>query len=134
MRRPRRSKKNGTLADHVLEIVSEQAELGAEGQHQEELAQHMLAHLLCTQRRTVTGLLNTLGRQQQDWSKAYRLYRDHVDSVAVFSPILDGVLGLIPECSALVVAVDDSHLRKTGKRLRQPDGIEILSALSFTPT
>lgn len=94
----------------------------------------MLAHLLCTQRRTVTGLLNTLGRQQQDWSKAYRLYRDHVDSVAVFSPILDGVLGLIPECSALVVAVDDSHLRKTGKRLRQPDGIEILSALSFTPT
>ncbi len=77
----------------------------------------MLAHLLCTQRRTVTGLLNTLGRQQQDWSKAYRLYRDHVDSVAVFSPILDGVLGLIPECSALVVAVDDSHLRKTGKKV-----------------
>ena len=77
----------------------------------------MLAHLLCTQRRTVTGLLNVLGRQQQDWSKAYRLYREHVDSVAVFSPILDGVLELIPEGSALVVAVDDSHLRKTGKKV-----------------
>jgi len=75
----------------------------------------MLAHLLCTERRTITGLLNTLGRQQQDWSKAYRLYRDHVDSAAVFSPILDGVLELIPQDSALVVAVDDSHLRKTGK-------------------
>jgi len=77
----------------------------------------MLAHLLCTERRTVTGLLNTLGRQQQDWSKAYRLYREHVDSVAVFSPILDGVLELIPEGSALVVGVDDSHLRKTGQQV-----------------
>jgi len=77
----------------------------------------MLAHLFCTQRRTVTGLLNALGRQQQDWSKAYRLYRDHVDGVAVFSPILDGVLELIPKGSALVVAVDDSHLKKTGKKV-----------------
>lgn len=77
----------------------------------------MLAHLLCTQRRTVTGLLNTLGRQQQDWSKAYRLYREHVDSVAVFSPILDGVLELIPEGSPLVIGVDDSHLRKTGQKV-----------------
>ena len=77
----------------------------------------MLAHLLCTQRRTVTGLLNTLGRQQQDWTKAYRLYREHVDNAAVFSPILDGVLELIKEGSALVIAVDDSHLRKTGLKV-----------------
>ncbi|MDD2326646.1 MAG: transposase [Alphaproteobacteria bacterium] len=100
-----------------MAIVSEQAELGAEGGHQGELAQHMLAHLLCTQRRTVTGLLNTLGRQQQDWSKAYRLYREHVDGAAVFSPILDGVLELLPEGSALVIGVDDSHFRKTGKKV-----------------
>ena len=77
----------------------------------------MLAHLLCKERRTVTGLLNTLGRQQQDWSKAYRLYREHVDSTAVFSPILDGVLELLPEGSALVIGVDDSHLRKTGPKV-----------------
>ena len=91
--------------------------MGAEGEHQGELAQHMLAQLLCTERRTVTGLLNTLGRQQQDWSKAYRLYREHVDSAAVFSPILDGVLELLPEGSELVIAVDDSHLRKTGQKV-----------------
>jgi hypothetical protein len=77
----------------------------------------MLAHLLCTQRRTVTGLLNTLGRQQQDWSKAYRLYREHVDGAAVFSPVLDGVLELLPEGSALVIAMDDSYLRKSGKQV-----------------
>jgi hypothetical protein len=77
----------------------------------------MLAHLLCTQRRTVTGLLNTLGRQQQDWSKAYRLYHEHVDGAAIFSPVLDGVLELLPEGSALVIGVDDSYLRKTGKQV-----------------
>ena len=77
----------------------------------------MLAHLLSNQRRTVTGLLNTLGRQHQDWSKAYRLYRKHVDCAAVFSPILDGVLEFIPGDSALVIAVDDSHLKKTGKHV-----------------
>jgi len=98
-----------------LAIVAEQAEQGAEQEHQGELAQHMLAHLLCNQRRTVTGLLSTLGREQQDWSKAYRLYREHVDHVAVFSPILDGVLELIEKGDPLVIAVDDSHLRKSGK-------------------
>jgi len=77
----------------------------------------MLAHLLCRERRTITGLLKTLGRQQQDWSKAYRLYREHIDSTAVFSPIIDGVLKLLPEDSALVVGVDDSHFRKTGKKV-----------------
>lgn len=77
----------------------------------------MLAHLLCTERRTVTGLLNTLGRQQQDWSKAYRLYREHVDAAAIFTPVLDGVLELLAEGSALVIGVDDSHLRKSGQKV-----------------
>ncbi len=105
------------MSEHVLAILSEQAEIGAEGEHQGELAQHMLAHLLCTERRTVTGLLNTLGRQQQDWSKAYRLYRKHVDGAVLFSPILDGVIALLKEGSPLVIAVDDSHLRKTGQKV-----------------
>lgn len=101
----------------MLAIISEQAEQGAEGGQQKELAQHMVAHLLCTERRTVTGLLNTLGREQQDWSKAYRLYKKYVDGSAIFAPILDGVLELLPKDSALVLAVDDSHLRKTGRKV-----------------
>lgn len=101
----------------MLAIISEQAEQGAEGGQQKELAQHMVAHLLCTERRTVTGLLNALGREQQDWSKAYRLYKKHVDGSAIFAPILDGVLDLLPKGSPLVVAADDSHLRKTGLKV-----------------
>lgn len=101
----------------MLSIIAQQAAMGAGEDHQGELAQHMLAHLLCTQRRTVTGLLATLGRAQQDWSKAYRLYREHVDSSSIFTPILDGILELIPGNSALVIAVDDSHLRKSGLKV-----------------
>jgi hypothetical protein len=105
------------LSEEVLAIIAEQAEQGADEEHQEELAQHMLAHLLCSQRHTVTALLNTLGRAQMDWSKAYRLYREHVDGVAIFTPVIDGVLDLLPETSALVISVDDSHLRKAGKKV-----------------
>jgi len=101
----------------VLALIAEQAELGADEEQQGELAQHMLAHLICNQRRTVTGLLTALGRQQQDWTKAYRLYRQHVDEKAVFLPILDGVLQLLPQDMPMVVAIDDSYLKKTGKHV-----------------
>jgi hypothetical protein len=77
----------------------------------------MIAHLLCTHRRTITGLLSTLGRQRLDWSKAYRLYQDHVDCQALFSPVIDGVLDLIPENAPLVIGVDDSFLKKSGSHV-----------------
>jgi hypothetical protein len=105
------------LSEHVLAILAEQAEEGTQEHRQGELAQHMLAHLICTRRHTITGLLNALGREQQDWTKAYRLYREHVDEAAIFSPILDGVLEWLPEASTLVIGVDDSHLRKVGKKV-----------------
>jgi hypothetical protein len=100
-----------------LALIAEQAELGANEGQQGELAQHMLAHLICNQRRTVTGLLTALGRQQQDWTKAYRLYRQHVDEKAVFLPVLDGVLQLLPSGMPLVIALDDSYLKKSGRHV-----------------
>lgn len=77
----------------------------------------MVAHLLCGQRRTITGLLGALDRQQQDWTRAYRLYREHVDEEAIFHPILDGVLELLPAGAPLVLALDDSYMKKTGKHV-----------------
>jgi hypothetical protein len=100
-----------------LALITEQSEIGTDGNNQGELLQHMVAHLLCDQRRTVTGLLSALGRQQQDWSSAYRLYREHVDKDAIFGPILDGVLEFLPEDKPLVLALDDSYMKKTGKHI-----------------
>ena len=95
------------------------AEQAADENYQEELTQHLTAHLLCDRRHTITGLLEVLGRQQQDWSKAYRLYEEHVNQRSLFGPILDGALELLPSHLPLVVAVDDSHTRKTGKQVAE---------------
>lgn len=114
---PLDKKKTKTLTENVVEIISGQAEQGAEKGYQRELSEHMLAHLLCSHRHTVTGLLETLGREQLDWSKAYRLYQKHVDGATLFNPIIDGILELIPKDAPLVVAVDDSHLKKTGRHV-----------------
>ncbi len=111
------AKKNGSLADHVMTLITEQSEMAADGPHQGTLAQQMVAHLLGAQRHTVTGLLSALGRQQEDWSQAYRLYRQHLDADAVFLPILDGVLERIAPNAPLVVAIDDSYLKKTGRQV-----------------
>jgi len=97
-----------------MAIMSEQVQHATGKRYQSELLQHMFAHILCNHRHTITGLLETLGREQQDWSKAYRLYQKYVDETKIFNPIIDGILKLIPNDTPLVIAVDDSHIRKTG--------------------
>jgi hypothetical protein len=52
-----------------------------------------------------------------DWSADYRLYASQVDPHALFRPILDGILELLPPDDPLVVAVDDSLLPKTGSSI-----------------
>lgn len=69
------------------------------------------------QRHTITGLLETLGRESVDWSRAYRLYHDHLDQAALFGSILDGVLELLAADQPVVVAVDDTYFTKTGKKM-----------------
>ena len=75
-----------------------------------------LSQLLCLGRHTVTNLLATGGRQFVDWSADYRLFsQDRWDDRALFHPVLRGVLGICPS-HAVVVALDDTHLPKTGKK------------------
>ena len=75
-----------------------------------------LSQLLCLGRHTVTNLLATGGRQFVDWSADYRLFsKDHWDSRALFHPVLRGVLAICPT-QAVVLAMDDTHLPKTGKK------------------
>ena len=56
-----------------------------------------LSQLACLGRHTVTGLLCTAGRQFVDWSADYRLFaRDVWQAPAMFGPIVQGVLDLLP--------------------------------------
>jgi hypothetical protein len=77
-----------------------------------------LSQLACPGRHTVTGLLYTCGRQFADWSSDYRLFsRDRWDVRELFAPITRGLLDLIPPADPLVVAMDDTLLRKTGTHI-----------------
>ncbi len=82
------------------------------------LSRHILSQLVCLGRHTLTNLLTTEGRQYLDWTADYRLYsQQRIDCSRVFSQIRQEVQALTPAKQALITALDDSLLRKTGKKI-----------------
>lgn len=79
---------------------------------------HLLSHLVCFGRHTVTGLLRLQDRTQQDWTADYRFYAEHhFDEDKVFAQIRGQIEARLPAQAPLVVAMDDSLLRKTGRKI-----------------
>lgn len=82
------------------------------------LRQHLLSRLMCLGRHTVTGWLTTSGQLFRDWSADYRLYSaQRIDTKPLFDVIRNGVEELAPAAQPLVVAMDDSLLRKSGRKI-----------------
>jgi hypothetical protein len=78
----------------------------------------MLATLLTPERSTITNLLCTSGQQHQDWTADYRLYsQGRIDQNKLFTPILETILDELAPEAALVVSLDDTLTRKTGKHI-----------------
>ena len=78
---------------------------------------HLLAQLVCLGRHTLTGLLTTNGQLQSDWSADYRLYSRHrIEPAELFSQVRRGVQKSLDAQEALTVAMDDSILRKSGRK------------------
>lgn len=76
-----------------------------------------LAQLVCPGRHTLTNVLCTCGRELRDWSADYRLFSvDRWEPERLFRPVVRGVVEMSPEPSVFVTALDDTHLRKTGKK------------------
>lgn len=84
----------------------------------QRLREHLLAQLVCPGRHTITSLLTTNGHQFEDWSADYRLYaRSRIDPAVLFNQVRIEVEALRPPGQPLVVALDDTILRKTGKTI-----------------
>jgi hypothetical protein len=82
------------------------------------LREHLLAHLLCPGRHTVTSLITTFGKQFQDWTADYSLYaQERVKQGVLFRQIRKEVEALLSPSRPLCVAIDDTILRKTGKTI-----------------
>lgn len=77
-----------------------------------------MSSLVCLGRRTITGLIGTSGRQFCDWTADYRLFscKGRFDATELFSVVRKGVANELCEKEPFVVAIDDSHLPKTGKK------------------
>jgi DDE superfamily endonuclease len=87
----------------------------------QRLSEHLLSVLLCPEKSTLTNLICTSGHQQQDWSAHYRLYsQDRVDEGVLFDLVRTALLSHLKADEPLVVALDDTLLRKSGTHI---DGV-----------
>lgn len=99
------------LAEACAQAASSSAAAG-------RLQQHLLAALLCPERLTLTNIICTNGGQHLDWSADYRLYsKGRVDCARLFDSVRGAVDAHLPAGAPLVVAVDDTLVRKSGTNI-----------------
>ncbi len=58
-----------------------------------------------------------MGKQDQDWKAHFELYASQMDPQRLFDPIIKGVIELLEKDAPIVLAIDDSLLPKTGKKI-----------------
>jgi hypothetical protein len=105
------------LLDSWLEITQDWRNAFPQQRSFERALSQGLGSLCALGRRTVSRAIFALGRQQQDWSAEYKLHaRCHWDPDDLFQGVLNHSS---PWCKGryLAVAMDDTRLRKTGKRI-----------------
>ena len=72
---------------------------------------HLLSHMVCFGRHTVTGLLRLQDRTQQDWTADYRFYaEEHFSQDKLFGAVRAEVQEQLPELAPLVAAIHEKEL------------------------
>lgn len=105
------------LLEHFLGITREwQAVFPQRRTHSRGVAQ-ALGFLCCLGRKTISRVLWVLREEQVDWSANYRLFsRSPWETRGLFGPMVRGGAQLTSS-THIVVAADDTRLRKTGKKI-----------------
>ena len=84
----------------------------------ERCRRHMLSSLAGFGRHTITGLLRTQNRHQQDWTADYRFYsQERFDQELVLDLVRQVVESHLEKPQPLVTAMDDSLVRKSGRKV-----------------
>jgi hypothetical protein len=105
------------LLDALLEVLRAWTPAFAQPRLAERALEQALGSLLALGRRTVTRTIWALGRQDRDWSADYKLHsRANWNARDLFQPVLERGARLCDE-SVLVVAMDDTRIRKTGRKI-----------------
>lgn len=106
-----------TLLELLLDILRGWIPAFVQSRSGERAVEQALGALLALGRRTLSRSLCTLGRQHQDWSADYKLHsRAHWKPQDLFQPVLEKAARYCDD-SLLVVAMDDTRIRKTGRKI-----------------
>lgn len=74
--------------------------------------------IVCLGRHTIAGTITTCGRQDVDWSSAYRLFeRERIDEQVLSRSIRQSLVSMLPTAAPITVAMDDTLLPKRGRRI-----------------
>jgi len=74
--------------------------------------------LTCLGRHTVTGIITAAGQQFIDWTSAYRLFaQKRINTAKLFNVAMEGVLKETKPGQEIIGHMDDTILRKTGKKV-----------------
>jgi hypothetical protein len=85
--------------------------------HQARATRLLLSQLVCLGRHSVTGLITTAGRELRDWSADYKFFnKGRFDYKKAFGVALKEVLKMSDHEAPLIVAIDDTIVRKTGRK------------------
>ncbi|HLW86673.1 MAG TPA: hypothetical protein VKR60_15760 [Candidatus Sulfotelmatobacter sp.] len=105
------------LLPALLTILRAWAPAFSQTRSAERAVDQALGSLLSLGRRTLSRALWALGRQDQDWSADYKLHsRAHWKAQDLFQPIWEQASRFCDD-SVLVVAMDDTRIRKTGRKI-----------------
>jgi hypothetical protein len=106
-----------TLLDAFHELLRAWTPAFAQSRSGQRAADQALGSLLALGRRTVSRSLWALGRQHQDWSADYKLHsRASWKAQDLFQPVLQQAARFCDD-ALLVVAMDDTRIRKTGRKI-----------------
>ena len=74
--------------------------------------------LSCLGRHTITGMIIARGHQFTDWSADYRLFaKNRIDNTKIFAILRQQVLNELPADHMIIIHMDDTIIRKTGKKI-----------------
>ncbi len=105
------------LLNAWLQILRDWSPAFAQSRTAQRAVDHALGSVLALGRRTLSRSLWALQRHQQDWSADYKLHsRAAWNTQDLFQPVLQQAAPFCDD-SLLVVAMDDTRIRKTGRKI-----------------
>jgi hypothetical protein len=110
-------KTDGSMLENIESIFDQwQKSFGQKRVFERAKADAMSA-LVGFGRRTLTGIISTSGRQHFDWTSDFRIFsHSRFRKEGVFDAIRGGIVEMLEPGEAVVAAIDDTLLKKTGKK------------------